>query len=213
MNTTRFRSGIVSFLHQISILATLTGLLTSTALAQGEFTQAPIIKVGDQWKFEQSDRRSGVKEPVITQRITSISPTQIEGLENEERFVWTPELNLIESPTVIVAGEGNRLAFPLEVGKTWEYQYNFTNKAKAAKGRWKLEATVVAYEKVKVPAGEFDAFKIEYSGFWHNDTKGKSGRLKMTNWYAPAVHTIVRNEFEDGLNDYVRVLLEVQLQP
>ncbi len=212
MNTAVFRSSI-SFIQNCCALVALTGLLSNTALAQGESAQAPIIKVGDQWKFEQSDRRSGVKEPVIIQRITSISPTQIEGLENEERFVWTNELNIIESPTVLVAGEGKRLAFPLEAGKTWEYQYNFTNKVKAAKGRWKLDATVVAYEKVKVPAGEFDSFKIEYTGFWHNDTKGKSGRLKMTNWYSPALRTIVRNEFEDGLNDSIRVLLEAQLQP
>lgn len=212
MNTAVFRRSI-SFIQNCFVLVALTGLLSSTALAQGESAQAPIIKVGDQWKFEQSDRRSGVKEPVIIQRITSTSPTQIEGLENEERFVWTTELNIIESPTVIVAGEGKRLAFPLEAGKTWEFQYNFTNKAKAAKGRWKLDAKVVAYEKVKVPAGEFDAFKIEYTGFWHNDTKGKSGRLKMTNWYSPALRTIVRNEFEDGLNDSIRVLLEAQLQP
>jgi len=134
-------------------------------------------------------------------------------LENEERFAWTPNLGILETPAVIMSGEAKRLVFPLEIGKKWEYQYNFTNKAKAAKGRWKLDATVTAYEKVNVPAGEYDAFKIEYTGFWHNDTKGKSGRLKMTNWYAPAVRTIIRNEFEDGLNDYVRVLIEAQLQP
>jgi len=205
--------GRVSMLKKIGALAVFTGLLTSTAWAQVETAQSPDIKVGDQWKFEQSDRRSGVKEPIIVQRITAVSPTQIEGLENEERFAWTPNLGILETPAVIMSGEAKRLVFPLEIGKKWEYQYNFTNKAKAAKGRWKLDATVTAYEKVNVPAGEYDAFKIEYTGFWHNDTKGKSGRLKMTNWYAPAVRTIIRNEFEDGLNDYVRVLIEAQLQP
>ena len=31
----------------------------------------------------------------------------------------------------------------------------------AAPSRWQLDATVVGYEKVKVPAGEFDAFWLQ----------------------------------------------------
>lgn len=213
MNTKVSLSNIAKSLHNSFILAAITGLLANTALAHAEIAQAPIIKIGDQWKFEQTDRRSSVKEPIIVQRITAVSPTQIEGLENEERFVWTPELNLIESPLITVTGEAKRLAFPLEIGKKWEYEYNFTNKVRAAKGRWKLDATITAYEKVKVPAGEYDAFKIEYTGFWHNDTKGKSGRLKITNWYAPTARNIVRSEFEDGLSDFIKVLIEAQPQP
>jgi len=101
----------------------------------------------------------------------------------------------------------------LEIGKKWDYKYSLANKMNPTKSRWQLEANVVAYEKVKVPAGEFDAFKIEYTGYWNNETSGRSGRLKITNWFAPAARNVVKTEFEDGFNNWIRQLVEFELQP
>ena len=33
-------------------------------------------------------------------------------------------------------------------------------------------------EKIKTPAGEFDAFKVEYEGWWNNRTSRTSGKVK-----------------------------------
>jgi hypothetical protein len=196
------------------LLASIAPFMGS-AIAQSAAIRAelPTIKVGDRWKYEQSDRRTGIRESELNQSVLSVSASQIEGIENEGRFVWTPEMNFVESPTLAITGEAKRLAFPLEVGKKWDYKYNFTNKVSGVKARWQLEATVVAYEKVKVPAGEYDAFRIEYSGFWNNDTSGRSGRLKVTSWFAPIARNIVKTEFEDGFNNWMRHLVECQVQP
>ena len=190
-------------------------LFTGFAVAQSGAprAEAPTVKVGDRWKVVQNDRRTGLKEAEFDRRVTSVTASLIEGTENDGKFVLTTELNLLESSTVTLSGDPKQLNFPLEIGKKWDYKFAFANKLNAGKGRQQVEAQVVAYEKVKVPAGEFDAFKIEYKGFWNNDTNRSSGRVKTTSWYAPAARGAVKIENDDGFNNWTRELVEIQLQP
>ena len=196
-------------------LAVVCVVHLATAVAQGGAprAEAPAVKVGDRWKVEQTDRRTGAKESEFDRRVTAVTESRIEGVENDGKFIWTSELNGLESSTASISGDAKGLSFPLEIGKKWEYKFSFVNKLTAGKGRHQLSAHVVAYEKVKVPAGEFDAFKIEYAGFWNNDTNGRSGRLKNTAWYAPAARSVVKFELDDDYNKWVRQLVEIQLQP
>jgi len=189
--------------------------LAAAAFAQSAAPRAelPTVKVGDRWKFDQNDRRTGLKENEWSRTVTAVSASQIEGTENDGKFIWTSDLNTVESSTAVITGDARFLKFPLEVGKKWDFKYNFASKVGPAKGRWQLDAAIVAYEKVKVPAGEFDAFKIEYKGSWNNDTNGRNGRLMQTTWFAPAARAAVKVEFDDGFNNWVRQLVEIQLQP
>ncbi len=171
------------------------------------------MQVGDRWKYEQSDRRTGVKQAELERIVTAVSASQIEGTDNGGKLVMTPELNAIESPVLVMKGEAKFLSFPLEVGKKWESKYSFTNKQNGTQARWQFEASVVAVERVKEPAGEFEAFKIEYKGYWNNDTTGGNGSLKLTSWYAPAARNIVRFELADGYNYWVRHLVDYRVQP
>lgn len=63
---------------------------------------------------------------------------------------------------------------------------------------------VLAQETVKVPAGEFTAWKIEFSGFANGHDLGKNSayvvRFKETFWYVPALRNYVANEFEQRDN-------------
>lgn len=52
--------------------------------------------------------------------------------------------------------------FPLEVGKRWSTSY--TIKGETFTARVTQERTVERVEKIEVPAGEFEAFKIAYTG-------------------------------------------------
>ncbi|MEO8922297.1 MAG: hypothetical protein ABI330_05640, partial [Caldimonas sp.] len=62
-----------------------------------------------------------------------------------------------------------------------------------------FHAKVVAQERITTPAGEFDAYKVELSGFWRNEAEighGAIGRQYETYWYAPAAKRFVRREIK-----------------
>lgn len=187
----------------------LLAVLASSALAQR--AERPDIKVGDRWKYEQRDRRTGGVEGQYVRVVTAVTATHIEGTENDGKFLMTIDMNQLESPTNSNT-DPKYLDFPLEVGKKWEFKNKWTNKTRVASGRDQLDIVVSGYEKVTVPAGEFDAFKIEAKGFWNNDTSRSNGRTIRTYWFAPAAKAVVKFENDDGYNRWVRELTELQLQ-
>jgi hypothetical protein len=212
-STVKHDSELGSWCRAGLVLACALHLGTTQAQTGAPRAEAPTVKVGDRWKLVQNDRRTGLKEAEFERRVTSVTASLIEGTENDGKFVWTTELNTVETSIATLSGDTKQLSFPLEIGKKWDHKYTFANKLNAGKGRVQIEAQVVAYEKVKVQAGEFDAFKIEYKGFWNNDTNRSSGSVKTTNWYAPAARGAVKIEFSDGFNNWTRELVEIQLQP
>lgn len=199
--------------------AALAAALVSTigaAAAQGgapTLAQAPVFKVGDRWKFERNDRRTGAKEAEFTRTITAVSATQIEGTDNSAKVAFNTDLSVIENGAATYKGDTRFVAFPLAVGNKWTFKYDVVNKTNGTPSRWQLDATVVGYEKVKVPAGEFDAYKIEYKGYWNNDRNNRNGRVAQTAWFAPAARATVRTEFDDTYSNWVQQMVELQLQP
>lgn len=104
---------------------------------------------------------------------------------NPQRAVGADDRPLVEFKP---AAPG--LRFPLTVGAHWRQGYTaftaFNNLV------WDGEANcrVEAYEPVQVPAGQFDAFRIECQDKWM--VGPKFGFTHVTRWYAPAVATVVR---------------------
>ena len=200
-----------------SLLALLTlALVAGPICAQSTPPKAelPLLKVGDRWKIEQRDRRTGAKGDEWVRSIATVSSQQIEGTENDSKMILTPELNIIESATTSAVGEPLKLlSFPLEVGKRWSVKTTGFNKVNQSRVRVQLSAEVVGYERIKMIAGEFDAFKLEAKGYWNNDTSGGNGRVTYKYWYAPAARTIVKTELDDGYSPWIRELVEYQLQP
>jgi hypothetical protein len=171
----------------------------------------PTLKVGDTFKSEVASNYTGQKQlPDIT-TVTAVNADTIEFTTNDAKALSTLDLNAIELATSTFAGDVKFFSFPLTVGKKWDFKYSFVNKVTGVRGRQQLEAHVVGVEKIKVPAGEFEAFKIEYKGFWNNDTSGRNGRLLQTTWYAPSVKRSVRVDYDDGFNRNTRELVEYKL--
>ena len=199
----------------LRLIAVSTAFLGVIAAAQTSTSRAdiPTLKIGDYWKYEQNDKRTGIKEAEFNRKITSVGPSEIEGTENDAKLLLTPELNTIESSTFTVTGEAKILSFPLEIGKKWDSKYSFITKPSAMKVRWQFEAFISSLDKIRVPAGEFEAFRIDYKGYWNNDTTGRNGRIKMTIWYSPVARSVIRSEYEDGYSSNYRQLVEYQVQP
>jgi hypothetical protein len=203
-----------------SIAFMLTCAIWSTTAAQGTASPTPspradlpTIKVGDSWRWIRSDRRTGQQEADTLRTVKSVSATTIEGEENGGGYVQSTTLAVLETPEFKRSGDARFLDFPLEVGKKWSFAYTQAGKTRPYEMRWQYETEIVAYEKVKVPAGEFDAFKIVSKGFGNSLRGNYSGSATSTSWYAPAARGVVKIEYDEGRNSTTTVLTELQLQP
>jgi hypothetical protein len=156
-------------------LFSLFGILVgSTTWAQS--ITAPTIKENDTWTYRQTEEKgpSGwnqVREEVTVTRASQSSiyySSKPSGSSQPPResfsgVDWSRTRDVNGKETVV-----NRpLSFPLTVGKTWEIHYIEQHPTKAHKSeQWDHEYKVVGYELVEVPAGKFNAIKIEAEGHW-----------------------------------------------
>jgi hypothetical protein len=196
-------------------LAGVLGLAVLSGAAMAQTVGQPGVKAGDQWQFVAYYSVPSTK-PNRAWVITSVSPTGIEGTENGEPLLLTPELNVLESPRHKDSNP-RALSFPLEVGKRWHYATDWVFKPKASRGSSRIEVAVVAREKIRVPAGEFDAFRLESRGSLHGVSPINSqyaGETTATYWYAPAARAIVKSVSHNPYLGTTTVeLVEVRLQP
>lgn len=174
----------------------------------------PAIQAGDEWRFVQYWGMPST-EPNRIWKIHSVTPKEIEGTENGEPLTLTPDLGVLDSPR---ARDSNpmSLSFPLEVGKRWGYTTDWVFKAKGSKGGAAVQVEVVAYERLKIPAGEFDAFKLVAK----SAIRGVSGinsqidaGTETTYWYAPAARAVVKSVHRNPYLGTATVeLVELRLQ-
>ena len=91
-----------------------------------------------------------------------------------------------------------RLRFPMQVGLKWDspFEVEVTTRAFMRSAKWQWKAQVAAAESVAVPAGTFQAFRIEYDASFATRQGNRSwtGTHKETAWYAPQAMRIVKRE-------------------
>ena len=188
--------------------------LGGTAQPQEKDTERPNVKVGDRWMFVLRSTAGAKLDYAWV--VTTVSPTGIEGTENGQPLALTPDLNIIKSPQE-KNSDDRGLSFPLEVGKQWSYDNDYLLNDMTfgtLQGHYKASIAVLGYEKVRVPAGEFDAFKLEAQCKWVTSQAPFPGVTHVTYWYAPAVRAVVKQVVQStGMPIYTTELVEFQLQP
>jgi hypothetical protein len=93
------------------------------------------------------------------------------------------------------------LTFPLEVGKKWEGEYAGFTEDTGDKWKSRVKCETTAFEKVKVVAGEFDAFRIDCVDNWRAMLLF-SGEKNSTRWYAPKLKAVIKVVHEDPKWNY-----------
>jgi|ERR1700674_1743078 hypothetical protein len=84
--------------------------------------------------------------------------------------------------------------FPLEVGRNWKRKYAITQQGGKPVNA-QVYGRVAGWEHITVPAGEFDALRIERASYLDDEEFWRWGtRAYQTDWYAPAVGRFVRHE-------------------
>ena len=188
-------------------------ILDGSAMAQS--ADRPTVKDGDRWRFAVYYETPSA-EPTRVWVIRAIGPTRIEATENGEPLTFTPDLNVLESPRHTESNP-QALRFPLEVGQRWRYSTDWLFKPKGSKGNAIVDVAVLGHEKVRVPAGEFDAFKLVAT----RRIRGISGinsqidaETTTTYWYAPAARAVVKWEFHNPyLGRSTVELVDFELRP
>lgn len=154
------------------------------------------FQVGDRWNFQVVDRYKGEVIENWSRKITEVLPGG-EALAGKIRL--TPEGNIISLSSNKFESR-NYSAANLLVPKTLKVghseEIHFTDLAKRKDGyefeqEWKGKLTVKGLERVKVPAGEFDAYRIEreawVTGIQRSGADRWTALNQVTLWYVPTL--------------------------
>lgn len=200
-------------------LLLLLGLFHGAAQAQQQVLEAqPEFDVGDRWTYKFTDI-AGHKAPVswVHQAFKSdggsgwiygeaLDPSALRKAyivrydykrgDIKEGFSFNPANPLRPGKRYSNSMPADdKIRFPLSVGKEYTLREDYPN----GNGWSEYDVTVKAFERVKVEAGEFDAFKIVFSGWWTRTDKGNvyRGSSDYTYWYAPEAKRVVKTEYAD----------------
>lgn len=80
------------------------------------------------------------------------------------------------------------IQLPLSIGKKYAVKSDWDN----GEGFTKYDAEVVAFEKIKTEAGEFEAYRIKLAGWWTNTSRNITGRESVSIHFAPAIKKFVK---------------------
>lgn len=204
---TRIATAYLSMLARQSCYAVLLlGYLTSPLVAQepasapgAPTTAAPNYKVGDTWTFiqRQTDSERGTPYVLtvvaVTGGQTTLSTSWNGGPPLEMDYDNQGNMTRDAHGTTYEPSNGG-LSFPMTVGKSWDFHdvQHSTGGTLDARGH----DEVVAFERVQVPAGSFDAFKIVSHGV--NAIQRErlySAPFAATYWYAPSVKKVIKSDF------------------
>lgn len=211
--------------------------------AAADKLDAPQVRAGDTWAYRITEEKgsNGWSQVHVDLSVTRATGSSIyftvkqNGSTQPPREVfrgsdWSTTRDVNGKETVVE----RPLIFPLAAGKEWKV--DFTENNPPGKNFSTESVTddyrVVGYESVEVPAGKFQALKIEAEGHWtaqvaagqtitqaaHSDGGGASaasrvqnttphevsGRLYKAFWYAPEVKRWVKSIEEDYSSGGVR---------
>lgn len=192
----------------------LTTLVAACAMpnqrgdTSGPVATAPTPSVGARWTYRG---REGFRSPLVWEEIHEVTSVNAKGVtvrvtlkgpgvDYERQELWVgPGLvqtgALMDIETRRFATPLVRYQFPLAPGETWNQWVDNFNERLNRPGQINRYVRVGGWEKVRTPAGEFDAIRLRVlmrlddEEFWRYPTT-----CNYVLWYAPAVGATVREE-------------------
>ncbi len=159
---------------RLSLLGAVLSALVALPVLAGDVT-APLVHAQDRWLYKNNHEVNGVGHPsedestvvrVSAGGILMATRTLGSNLPPKEQLVgsdWSRSRSVNGVDKVV-----NRpLAFPLSEGKNWVIDYREDNPNREHKYEiFHSKFVVTGWEQVTVPAGTFNALKIESDGQW-----------------------------------------------
>jgi hypothetical protein len=183
-------------------------LFSGQVLAQT--IERPTMQVGDRWKYDTRDGWTNLPISQTDRVITAVSAHQIEASENSNPAIYTSEMNPVETPENRFEPPAKALQFPFNIGSEWSYEGKTTLKAQGVTGRSQYTVKVVNQEKIAVPGGTFDTYKLIMQGYF---TTNSSAIFTRTYWYAPSIRAFVKIEHISPRARWTSELTDASVKP
>jgi len=174
----------------------------------GVAAQVPVpgIRSGEEWTYRVRDGFTGLARPTERYRVTEAAGDRVavtvsrEGAHDELQ-VYDRQWNWLKHPATNMQAFDYSpaypaYAFPLTAGRTWNARLTATDPANGRRFPLTLNGVVLGWERVKVPAGEFDALKVRrvvFLDYYEPVVRGHSEIIE-TEWYVPALKQAARRE-------------------
>ncbi|HIB47102.1 MAG TPA: hypothetical protein EYN07_08475 [Flavobacteriaceae bacterium] len=149
-------------------------------------------KVGEQWTWKY-------KGVTTEGEVRSEGEDKREIVQIDGGLGMTVENDTIPLSDIVKPEESKtpRYKWPLEVGKTWTYEKNWTSQD-GTTGTQSQKAKVLSYKEETVGAGTFMAYTIEYKGTVSN-SRGYNAQTDEVWLYAPQIKNFIKmTQTQDG---------------
>ncbi|WP_319479228.1 hypothetical protein [uncultured Draconibacterium sp.] len=190
--------------NQILILLAVLILSACNDKTKSGITQQPTLAdytLGEKWVWKYKG-------------VTTEGEVRSDGIDTREIVTFNEDLGItIGMDTIPVTeivkpeeSETPKYDWPLEVGKKWKYENNWTSQD-GTTGNQSQNAEVLSYQEETVEAGTFMAYTIKYTGKTTN-SRGYSANETEVWLYAPAVKNFIKLTQNQGDFRYVEELIE-----
>jgi hypothetical protein len=168
--------------------------------------EPPSLAPGDRWTYRSIDALTGESRSSRFE-IAAIEDREVRGVSGDVFDVEWALLSTV-SDRRRYEPRAPRLLWPMVLGAESKAEYRILGSKEYPE--WSVEVTirVVGRERVTVPAGSFDTFRVEVSSRYRqkrDDGRSGSGTFKNVYWYAPEVKREVLRDQEynrwDGVTD------------
>jgi len=190
--------------NHILILLALVILTACNDTKNSGITQQPTLadyQVGEKWVWKYKG-------------VTTEGEVRSEGTDTREIVSTDGVLGMtIGKDTIPVTdivkadnSETPKYDWPLEVGKKWQYENNWTSQD-GTTGNQSQDAEVLSYKEETVEAGTFMAYTIKYRGKTTN-SRGYNANEEEVWLYAPEVKNFIKLTQSQGDFLYVEELIQ-----
>jgi hypothetical protein len=168
--------------------------------------EAPPVSAGERWTYRAHDGYTRIERGTYRETLVDVGPQALtvqvsrDGTP-DQTLRYTRDWNWLDKPMTNLQNfrydpPYPALPFPLHAGKSWRTGVSATDPVTGRVNRVLIHGEVLGWERVRVPAGEFDTLKIRrvvYAGnaqFFRGEEE-----IVEYDWYAPALgHVVKRSE-------------------
>ncbi len=164
---------------------------------------APPVALGASWTYRAHDGytrldRGTYRETLVAAGARMLTVEVSHGSAPAQSHRYTRDWNWIEKPMTNLQNfrydpPFPALPFPLEAGKQWRARVKATDPATGRVNTVLVHGDVLGWERVRVPAGEFETIKVRRIVYAGNAEffRGEEHIFEY-DWYAPALGQVVK---------------------